>query len=91
MFLRFAREIPVEGSFEKLGERGGDMNFALAIGRTGFDEEHGAIRPLGEARSEDASGAASADHDIVVHGLGNVISPKGTTFGCIMAQPDRVR
>src|SRR5581483_8358845 len=53
VLLRLGCEVPVDGRFEKLRERGGDVNLAAAVGWTGFNQQDVYLGILRQTRGDD--------------------------------------
>ena len=69
MLLRLGGEIPIDAGLKSLENAAGMRTSRLRSGGPASMSNTDRSRRLGEARREDASGAAGANHDIVVHSL----------------------
>src|SRR5262249_41614610 len=59
---------PVTRAFEKLGERYGDMDFALLVGAARLQQKHAGASLFRESVRQDTPGRPRADDDVVHHG-----------------------
>ena len=67
-FLRHGMEIPVVLALEEQVQRGRDVYLVSIVGRPRFQQQDPGRRVLGKPCGQDASSAACAHDDVVVHG-----------------------
>src|SRR5207253_262260 len=78
--LRDGQVVPVVRGLEQPVHRGGSADLVGVVGRTGFQQQDADARVGGQARRQDAAGAAGADDDVVIHG--GLLRDKGNNTRC---------
>src|SRR5256885_781266 len=66
--LRNGQVVPVVRGLEQPVHRGGGADLVGVVGEAGLQQQHADARIGGQARRQDAAGAAGTNDDVVIHG-----------------------
>src|ERR1700750_1442277 len=87
--LRNGQVVPVVRGLEQPVHRGGGADLVGVVGEAGLQQQHADARIGGQARRQDAAGAAGTNDDVVIHG--GLLRDKGTIRAAVPGEPAGVR